>query len=103
MTGCSEFIEFLRAEILAACGDEAEAVADRIEREVRLAFGAERVYVPALPDSRRTEAMRLLSAGMPPDQVARKVSAHTATIYRWRKSTKRRPRATGLGSDDWVL
>lgn len=101
MTGRCEFLEFLRAEILAACEDE--ALADRIERELRLAFGSERVYVPALPDSRRDEALRLMQGGMTPEQAARRVGAHTVTAYRWRKAARRKRPDSGLGRGDWVL
>ena len=101
MTGCSEFIEFLRAEIVAACDDE--TVADRIEREVRLAFGAERVYVPALPNSRRDEALQLMRGGMTPEQAARRVGVHVATAYRWRRGKPQRRESGGLGRSDWVL
>ena len=101
MTGCSEFIEFLRAEIVAACDDE--AVADRIEREVRMAFGGERAYIPTLPDSRRTEAMRLLGSGMAPEKVARRVGVHPVTVYRWRRGKTKSRESGGLGRSDWVL
>ena len=101
MTGRCEFLEFLRAEILAACEDE--ALADRIEREVRLTFGGERTYIPTLPDSRRSEAMRLLKSGMAPEQVARRVGVHAVTVYRWRRAAPRRHGGGGLGRSDWVL
>ena len=101
MTGRCEFLEFLRAEILAVCEDE--TAADRIEREVRLAFGSERVYVPALPDSRRDEALRLMRSGMTPEQAARRVGVHVTTTYRWRKSVRRKPADAGLGRGNWVL
>jgi len=101
MTGRCEFLEFLRAEIVAACEDE--EMADRIEREVRLAFGGERTYIPTLPDNRRDEALRLMREGMLPGQVARRVGVHMVTVYRWRKAARRKRADSGLGRGDWVL
>ena len=101
MTGRCEFLEFLRAEILAVCEDE--AAADRIEREVRLAFGGERAYIPTIPDSRRDEALRLMRSGMTPEQAARRVGAHVVTVYRWRKAACKKRTDSGLGRGEWVL
>ena len=106
MTGCCEFVEFLREEVIAAVRVESDplVIAERIERAVRANFGAERVYVPALPDDRRQEALRMLQGGMAPEDVARKLSVHRGTVYRWRASREKVVRRrTGLGGDDWVL
>jgi DNA-binding NarL/FixJ family response regulator len=99
-TGCCEFLDFLRAEIVRACGSD--SCADAIIREVQANYGTERPYIAAMPDDRRQEALRMLRNGMAPEMVARKLSVHQATVYRWRKAGTLR-RRTGLGGDEWVL
>jgi DNA-binding NarL/FixJ family response regulator len=98
-------VEFLREEVIAAVRVESDplVIAERIERAVRANFGAERVYVPALPDDRRQEALRMLQGGDDPESVARRLMVHTSTVYRWRSKARTVRRRTGLGGDDWVL
>lgn len=105
MTGCSEFLDFLRAEIVAACRelDDPDGIALRVEREVRLNFGAERVYVAAPENDRMQEGLRMLRSGVAPDAVADRLNVHRSTAHRWRARVRKTVKRDGIGREDWVL
>lgn len=104
MAGCCEFLDFLHDEIRRACAESRDParVADVVIAEVQANFGTERVYVAAPANSRMHEGMRMLRAGVPPDQVAARLRVHLSTAHRWRARIRRSP-STGLGKSDWVL
>ena len=104
MNGRCEFLEFLRTEIMAACADEPtpEAIAVRVEREIQIAWGGERVYVAAPANDRMQEGLRMLKNGIPPEKVATKLRVHVSTAHRWRAKIRKAP-GSGLGRSDCVL
>lgn len=104
-SGSCEFVDRVRQIVLEACQDDGApaAVADRVEQMIREEFGALRVYIPALPDGKKDEAVRLLRQGMDPERVAVRLSVHVSTVYRWRRVARKRRSRESLGKPDWVL
>lgn len=86
----------------------ASDLADKVVASIRALFGGERHYISAPSNELREEGERLLGMGHAPDEIAKRLKVHPATVYRWRKTARRRadpkPESTGLAKDrDWLL
>jgi Mor family transcriptional regulator len=111
----SEFAAAIADHIREACRmigidpGAASRLASAVVQSLRASHGGERHYLPTADDGKRDEALRMLSMGHDPKEIARKLRVDLSTVYRWRQALLRHRRGDparrrGLAkSDDWLL